>query len=66
MCLSGHIHDVLKKVIRCPLNTVWLVCTFSKYIIFWLEREEVIGGWRKVHNEGLSDLYLPKVMRMIK
>jgi hypothetical protein len=25
--------------------------------IFGLKRDEVIGEWRKLHNEGLSDLY---------
>jgi hypothetical protein len=26
-------------------------------IIFWPKREEVIGEWRKLHNEEFSDLY---------
>jgi hypothetical protein len=25
--------------------------------IFGAKRDEVIGGWRKLHNEGLHDLY---------
>jgi hypothetical protein len=32
-----------------------------------LKRDEVIGGWRKVHNEALYNLYsLPSVIRMMK
>jgi hypothetical protein len=35
--------------------------------IFGLKREEVIGGWRKVHNEELHKLYsLSGIIRMIK
>jgi hypothetical protein len=30
-------------------------------------RDEVTGGWRKLHNEGLRDLYSsPSIIRMIK
>jgi hypothetical protein len=35
--------------------------------IFGPRRDEVIGGWRKLHNEDLHDLNsLPSVIRMIK
>jgi hypothetical protein len=35
--------------------------------IFELKRDEVIGGWRKLHNEELHDLYSsPSIIRMIK
>jgi PAS domain-containing protein len=35
--------------------------------IFGLERDEVIGGWRKLRNEDLHNLYfLPSTSRMIK
>jgi hypothetical protein len=31
------------------------------------KREEVIGGWRKLHNEELHVLYsLPSIMRIMK
>jgi hypothetical protein len=34
--------------------------------IFGLKRDEVIGDWRKLHNEELHELYsLPSVIRMI-
>jgi hypothetical protein len=36
--------------------------------IFELKRDEVIGEWRKMHNEGLHDLYYssPSITRIIK
>jgi hypothetical protein len=35
--------------------------------IFGLKRDEVIGGWRKLHNEELHDLYSsPSIIRIIK
>jgi hypothetical protein len=35
--------------------------------IFGPKRDEVTGGWRKLHNEELRDLYsLPSIIRMIK
>jgi hypothetical protein len=35
--------------------------------IFALKRNEVTGGWRKLHNEELHNLYAsPSVIRMIK
>jgi hypothetical protein len=35
--------------------------------IFGLRRDEVIGGWRKLHNEDLHNLYSsPSIMRVIK
>jgi hypothetical protein len=31
------------------------------------KRDEVIGGWRKLHKEGLQNLYSsPNIIRMIK
>jgi hypothetical protein len=35
--------------------------------IFGLKRDEAIGGWRKLHNEELHNLYCsPSIIRMIK
>jgi hypothetical protein len=35
--------------------------------IFGPERDEVTGGWRKLHNEELHNLYTsPSIIRMIK
>jgi hypothetical protein len=34
---------------------------------FGPKRDEVIGGWRKVHNEELHNLYSsPNIIRMIR
>jgi hypothetical protein len=36
-------------------------------IIFGLKRDEVMGGWRKLHNQELRDLYSsPSIIRIIK
>jgi hypothetical protein len=35
--------------------------------IFGLKRDEVMSGWRKLHNEELHNLYSsPSIIRMIK
>jgi hypothetical protein len=35
--------------------------------IFGQKRDEVTGGWRKMHNEELHNLYpLPSIIKMIK
>jgi hypothetical protein len=35
--------------------------------IFGPKRDEVAGGWRKLHNEELCDLYsFPSIIRIIK
>jgi hypothetical protein len=35
--------------------------------IFGQKRDEVIGGWRKLHNKEFHNLYsLPSIIRMIK
>jgi hypothetical protein len=35
--------------------------------IFGPKRDEVIGGWRKLHNEELHNLYFsPSIIRMMK
>jgi hypothetical protein len=32
-----------------------------------LKKDEVTGGWRKLHNEGLHDLYSsPSIIRILK
>jgi hypothetical protein len=33
----------------------------------WTKRDEIIGGWRKLHNEELYNLYSsPNIIRMIR
>jgi hypothetical protein len=35
--------------------------------IFGLKRDEVMGGWRKLHNEELHNFYsLPSIIRTIE
>ena len=35
--------------------------------MLWPKRDEVTGGWRKLHNEKLNDLYCsPNIVRVIK
>jgi hypothetical protein len=35
--------------------------------IFGPKREEVVGGWRRLHNEEIHNLYaLPNIIRVIK
>jgi hypothetical protein len=34
--------------------------------IFGSKRDEVTGGWRKLHNEDLHDLYSSSVIRIMK
>jgi hypothetical protein len=35
--------------------------------IFGLNRDEITGGWRLLHNEGLHNLYSsPNIIRVIK
>jgi len=35
--------------------------------VFGPKRDEVTGGWRKLHNEELSDQYsLPNIVRVVK
>jgi hypothetical protein len=35
--------------------------------IFGIEREEVAGGWRRLHNEELHDFYnSPNIIMVIK
>jgi hypothetical protein len=34
--------------------------------IFGSEREEVAGGWRRLHNEELHNLFASQIIRAIK
>jgi hypothetical protein len=38
----------------------------SRNMVFGPKRDEVTGGWRKLHNEELHDLYSsPSIIRLI-
>jgi hypothetical protein len=40
---------------------------FENRIIFGSKREEVVGGWRRLNNENLHNLYAsPNIIRVIK
>jgi len=34
--------------------------------IFRCNRDQVIGEWRRLHSEEISDLYSPNIIRVIK
>jgi hypothetical protein len=69
-------------VIAVPQSLVYFLFIFSFYLynfllrvfenrvlrrIFGQKRDEVTGGWRKLHNEELHNLYSsPSIIRMIK
>jgi hypothetical protein len=43
------------------------VCESVLRRIFRPKREEVVGGWRRLHNEGLRNLYTsPNIVRITK
>jgi hypothetical protein len=64
----------------CYFVWVWNLVSYTKgehrlrmfenrvlWRIFWLTREEVAGGWRRLHNEELHTLYgSPNIIRMTK
>jgi hypothetical protein len=53
MIRANCIHDIL--------------CLKFYYVLIKVLRDEVTGGWRKLHNKKLHDLYsLPFIIRMIK
>jgi hypothetical protein len=42
---------------------------FEKRVLrrrFGPKRDEVTGGWRKLHTEELRDVYSPSIFRVIK
>jgi hypothetical protein len=48
-------------------HTLWIFENWMLRRIFGPKRDEVIGSWRKVHNEQFHSLYSsPYIIRMIK
>jgi hypothetical protein len=69
---SKYIHSMVLKHLDNYLLLPY-VCSLRVFEnrvlrrIFWPKRDEVIGGWRKLHNEGLHNLYcLPSIIRIIQ
>jgi hypothetical protein len=65
----------IRKVIRCETWSLTLrqehrLRVFENRVlkrIFGLKRDEVTGGWRKLHNEELHNLYSsPSIIKIIK
>jgi hypothetical protein len=51
--------------VMCPV--MWVFENRVLRRIFGPKRDEVTGGWRKLHNEGLHGLYSsPSIVRVIK
>jgi hypothetical protein len=48
-------------------HRLWVFENRELRSIFGLKKDEIIGGWRKLHNEELHNFYfLPNINRMIK
>ena len=49
------------------LMVVMALCVRVLRRVYGPKRDEVTGEWRKLHKEGLRDLYsLPNIVRMVK
>jgi hypothetical protein len=50
-----------------PASLLFIIIIIVLRRIFGLKRDEVTGGWRKLHNEELHNLYFsPSIINMIK
>jgi hypothetical protein len=48
-------------------NNFLIYHSYELFTLFGPERDEVTGGWRKLHNEELHGLYSsPRIIRVIK
>jgi hypothetical protein len=57
------------KLVSYTKESAWRLGVFEKRVlrrIFGPKREEVAGGWRKLHNEELHNLYASSNIRIIK
>jgi hypothetical protein len=65
ICTSWTTKHVRRKVHN--INYIYHLVARVLRIIFWPERNEIIGGWSKMHNEELHNLSLsPNIIRIIK
>jgi hypothetical protein len=79
--LSKNVNIKIYKTIILPvvlyIPETWLVTLREEHRLrvyenrvlrrtFGLKRDEMIGGWRKLHNEELHNLYSSPYIRMIK
>jgi hypothetical protein len=66
------VRNYLEKAFCCSvlvLREEHILRVFENRVlrIFGPKRDEVTGGWRKLHNEELRNLYFsPNIIRMIK
>jgi hypothetical protein len=55
------IYSLMFSVLHCSKSFL------AKFISLQTQRDEVAGGWRKLHNEELHNLYSsPSIIRIIK
>jgi hypothetical protein len=58
---------IMPALTDCLINLIWVFENRVLRRIFGSKRDEVIGGWRKLHNEELHNLYCsPSIIRIIK
>jgi len=72
-CKINYVTYSIKKFLvgqrLCALNNLILVVKDSMVLrrISGPRRDEVTGEWRRLHNEGLNDLYSsPNIVKVIK
>jgi hypothetical protein len=62
--------ESIKQLMREPLREEHRLRVFENRVlkkIFGPKSDDVIGGWRKLHNEELHNLYCsPSIIRIIK
>jgi hypothetical protein len=67
--LHSHHRENLKSDIFCFKFSLVITRSYNRVLrrIFGPKRDGVMGGWRKLHNEKLHNLYSsPSIIRIIK
>jgi hypothetical protein len=63
-CCPTKNRAIGEKKKKQPVDTSYLAVMRR---VFGSKRDEMVGGWRKLHNEELDNLYSsPNIIRMIK